>query len=115
MINSKSTLAVCNWFKREIREYEVYVTDYNSVLRYKCRGNTLKLGWRSIFVGKDVGCRVCGLGEVRQMSGMEKVPICELLLFGVKGEVVRDKYIRYIGRLCRKREEILKLHDDQRA
>ena len=47
------------------------------------------------------------------MSGMEEVPICELLLFGVMGEEVRDKYRGYIGRLWRKREEILKLHEDQ--
>ena len=47
----------------------------------------------------------CGsLGEVRRMSGMEGVPICELLLFGVRGEEVRDEHRGYIGRLWRKRE-----------
>ena len=76
-----------------------------------------------------LGCRVCGLvevetlehfflecdglGEVRRMSGMEGVPIGELLLFGVRGEEVRDKHRGYIGRLWRKREEVLKLHEDQ--
>ena len=69
----------------------------------------------------DVGCRVCGLaevetvehfllecsglGEVRQMSGMEEVPISELLLFGVRGEDVRDKYRGYIGRFWRKEKK----------
>ena len=54
-----------------------------------------------------------GLGEVREMSGMEEELICELLQFGVRGEEVRDKRRRYIGRLWSKREEILKLHEDQ--
>ena len=56
----------------------------------------------------EVGCRVCGLtevetmehfllecgglAEVRRVSGMEGAPICELLLFGVRGEEVRDKH-----------------------
>ena len=128
---SKTTLAVYNQFKREISEEEIYVNDYNSVLLYKCRSNTVKFGWRSRFGGGDVGCWVCGLaevetvehfllecsglGELRQVTGMEEVPICELLLFGVRREEVRNKYRGYIGRLWRKREEILKLHEDQPA
>ena len=42
------------------------------------------------------------------------MPICELVLFRVRGEEVRDKHRGYIGRLWRKREEVLKLHEDQR-
>ena len=88
----------------------------------------MKLGWSSRFVGGEVGCWVCGLAEeetvehfllecgglaeVQWVSGMEGVPICELLLFGVRGEEVRDKHRGYIGRLWRKREEVLKLHED---
>ena len=49
------------------------------------------------------------------MSGMEGVPICELLLFGVRGEEVKDKHRGYIGRLFRKREEVPKLREDQPA
>ena len=91
----------------------------------------MKLGWRSRFVGGEVGCWVCGLAEVetvehfllgcgglaevQRVSGMEGVPICELLLFGVRGEEVRDKHIGYIGRLRRKREEVLKLHEDHQT
>ena len=56
-----------------------------------------------------------GQGELQEMSGMEEVPICELLLFGVRREKAGDKYRRYIGRLWTKREEILKLHEDQPA
>ena len=93
---SKIKLAVYNWFKKEISEEEIYVNDYNSVLLYRCRSNTLKLGWRSRFMGGDVGCQVCGLAEVetvehfllecsglrevQRTSGMEGVPISELLL-----------------------------------
>ena len=78
-----------------------------------------------------MGCRECGLaevetmehfhlecgglGEVRRVSGMEGVPICELLLYEVRGEEVRDKHGEYIGRLWRKREEGLKLHEDHPA
>ena len=74
-----------------------------------------------------MGCRMCGLAEVetvehfllecggleeaRRVIGMEGVPICELLLFGVRVEEVRDMHRGYIGRLWRKREEVLKLHD----
>ena len=61
---SKTTLAVYNQFKKEISEEEIYINDYNSVLLYRCRSNTLKFEWRSRFVGEDVGFWVCGLAEV---------------------------------------------------
>ena len=59
---SKTMLAVYNRFKKEISE--IYINDYNSVLLYRCKSNTLKLEWRSRFVGGDVGFCVCGLAEV---------------------------------------------------
>ena len=60
---SKTALAVYTRFKKEISEEEIYVNEYNSVLLYRCRSNMLKLGWRSRFVGGDVGCLMCGLAE----------------------------------------------------
>ena len=98
---SKTTCAVYSQFKRGISEEEIYENNYNSVLLYKFRSNTPKLDWRNRFVGGDEGCWVCetaemeimeyffqecgGLREVWEMSGIEEVPICELLLFGVRG------------------------------
>ena len=121
---SKTILAVYSRFKKEISEKEIYVNDYNSVLLYRCRSNTytLKLGWRSRFVGGLVEVETVehfllecgGLAEMRRVTGMEGVPICELLLFGVRREV-RDKHRGYIGRLLRKREEVLKLHEEHKT
>ena len=51
---SKTTLAVYNQHKREIGDEKVYVTDYGSVLLYRCRSNTLRLDWRTGFAGGGV-------------------------------------------------------------
>ena len=110
---SKTTLAVYNQFKKEIIDEEIYINDHNSVLLYRCRSNTLKLGWRNRFVGGDVGCLVCGsaepetvehflqecdgLREVRELNGVEAATVGDLLLFGVREEERVDKYRRCIA------------------
>ena len=125
----KTTLAVYNQFKKEICDEEIYINDHNSVLLYRCRSNTLKLGWRNRFVGGDVGCRVCGsaepetvehfllecdgLGEVRELSGVEATTVGDLLLFGGRGEERVDEYRRYIGRLWSRRAAVLKQREEQ--
>ena len=124
MKSTATTLALHSQFWKEIIEKEISVINYNFVLLYKCRSNALKLDWRNRFVGGDARCRVCGtakvetmehfllecggLREVQEMSSMGEVPICELLLFGVRREENMDKYRRYIGRLWSKRKEIHK-------
>ena len=80
-------------------------------------------------MGGDVGCRVCGsaepetvehfllecdgLGEVRELSGVEATTVGDLLLFGGRGEERVDEYRRYIGRLWSRRAAVLKQREEQ--
>ena len=58
----KSSISVYNECKSEIRDEGLYENDWGSVLLYRCRSNSLKLGWRERFVNGNVNCVACNLG-----------------------------------------------------
>ena len=122
-MNSKSTLRMYATYKEKIGEMEIYDNSYDSILMYRARTNTLKLGWRNRFEGGNVTCGLCGgeetlehfllecsrLREFREEGGFEeKQGIEGLLLFGRGGDdrVVRNR--RLIGKLWRCREGMLR-------
>ena len=101
----------------------MYENDFNSVLLYRCRSNTLKLKWRNRFAMKDEKCDLCGgfevetlehflldcvsLGEVRRRRGMQGIPVEEVLLFEVwDGRCISD-FRNYIGELWNWRKELM--------
>jgi hypothetical protein len=84
----------------------MYDNRYWSVLMFRSRTNTLKLGWRNRFVGGNVQCPLCGaeeetlqhfLKECERLRGVrinqqieEDTPLEEILLF----KKVNDRSIR---------------------
>ena len=99
----------------------IYDNSWDSVIMFRCRSNTLKLGWRARFVGGNVGCVLCGgeeetlrhflveceeLGEVRGRCGMEGVlDVGEVLLFRESGREKVRKCLRFVES-CGGREDV---------
>ena len=65
---SKTTLELYSRCKKKIGEEQIYENDFNSVLLYRCRSNTLKLKWRNRFAGGDERCDLCGGSEVETLE-----------------------------------------------
>ena len=65
---SKTTLELYSRCKKKIGEEQIYENDFNSVLLYRCRSNTLKLKWRNRFAGGDEICDLCGGSEVETLE-----------------------------------------------
>ena len=49
--------------KREFGDEGIYENGWGSVLLFRCRTNTLMLGWRARFQNGDVSCVLCGADE----------------------------------------------------
>ena len=93
--------------KNGIGGCDFYDNRWESVLLFRARSNTLRLGWRERFVGGGVGCVMCGAEEenlehflvrcerlrgLRERYGVESVG--DALGFGgIEIEVVK-RYIR---------------------
>lgn len=62
-LQSRVTLQLFRSCKKEIREEKFYDNTFGSVLLFRARSNSLKLGWRGRFEGKEVRCKLCGAEE----------------------------------------------------
>ena len=62
-LDSKSSLAIYKQFKNNIKEKKIYTNDYQSIVLFRCRSNTIKLNWRRIFEGGDTTCALCNEEE----------------------------------------------------
>lgn len=62
-LSAKSTLEIYSRHKKEIKEETFYDNTEKSVLLFKARSNTLKLGWRNKYEGGNIICKLCGDGE----------------------------------------------------
>ena len=66
-LEAKSSLKIYAMMKLEIREEEIYDNQFDSVLLYKARSNTLQLENRKRFSGGDIACKLCG-SEVEDLA-----------------------------------------------
>ena len=121
---SKTTLELYSRCKKKIGEEQIYENEFNSVLVYRCRSNTLKLKWRNRFAGGDERCdlyvedlrwrrwstscltvslwrRCGGRGECRESLWRR----CCCLRWG-DGRCIGDLR-NYIGELWRRRKQLM--------
>ena len=62
-LNSKSTLSIYKQFKTGLSEEKFYDNTFGSIILFRARANSLKLGWRNRFQGRGVQCHMCGEAE----------------------------------------------------
>jgi len=62
-LQGKSSLVVYGRYKYDIKQEEFYENTIESSLLFKARTNTLKLGWRASFEGKETDCKLCSGGK----------------------------------------------------
>ena len=95
-LRDKSSIVLYKTFKLAIKEEKVYTNDFESVILFKIRSNTLKLNWRKRFEDGNTLCPLClsqeetllhflvechVLDPVRRELGIENLSLEELLLF----------------------------------
>ena len=127
-VEAKQTLTVYR-LKDRICEESFYDNTVASSLMFKCRTNSLRLGWRNRFSGGSVECGMCGEGEetlehfliecrqlqlVRDRFGSgERLELGKILLFDrvTKEEIVQ--YKRLVLELWRERGRLMVLVQDE--
>ena len=92
------------FFNLVIRKWthSIYTNDYQSIVLFRCRSNTIKLNWRRIFEGGDTTCLLCNeeeetlehfllkcktLHTVREQLNIKHLNIEQLLLFAQEGNM----------------------------
>ena len=107
-LNERSTLRLYRERKNEIKEEIFYGNSFHSVLLFKARSNSLKLGWRERFEGVHVNCKLCGAHEetlvqchtlryMRDEYEITGVTIQNILGFGKDGDI--EKYKTYLDKI----------------
>ena len=117
-MENKTTLDIYYRNKMEIAEENFYFNTTESVILFKARTNTLKLGWRNRFEKGNVDCKLCGAGEetlthflkectglqkLRHDYGMDRYEIEEILLF--KGKICPDLSKSYLNAIWKERKK----------
>ena len=68
-LESKTTVKLYAENKQKIQgEEKLYSNDFRSILLFRCRSNTLKLGWRNEYEGGDTRCKICDEPEVETLE-----------------------------------------------
>ena len=111
--------------KQQMEEEKFYDNSFSSVLLFRCRSNTLKLGWRLEKEGGSPDCKLCGeeretlthfFMECPSLQGIREANLevsslrmDQILLF--KSEQTRKvkpwMNMRYIEKLWSKRKELM--------
>ena len=89
---------------------ETYDNSWGSVLLFRVRSNTLRLGWRARYWGGEVGCMMCGAEEETLKHFLLECPELEGFRgrFGVRTmEGVMSFGKSDTGEICRFLEEVL--------
>jgi hypothetical protein len=123
-LHSRSTLDLYREHKQQIGEESMYDNRYRSVLMYRSRSNSLKLGWRNRFLGGDVICELCGaevetlqhflkvcerLQRVRERHQVdESTTLADILLFQGKSHENVKRFMSYVEEMWRARSGILR-------
>jgi hypothetical protein len=122
---SKSTLQLYRDHKHQIAEEKMYDNRYRSVLLYRCRTNTLKLGWRNRFTGGEVMCGLCReevetlehfIKKCGRLQGVrvrhqieETTPLHNILLFGAMSDDCVRRFGTFVEDLWQTRGGIMKI------
>ena len=99
----------------------LYTNDYRSVLLFRCRSNTLNLGWRNRFTEGQVECvrcreeetmehflQTCGeYSAIRRKHDMEEKTLSDILAFNHKDDVEVEKRKAYIEEIWRTRRKMI--------
>ena len=120
-VEAKSTLTLYRW-KEKICEENFYNNSRASSLMFKCRSNSLQLGWRNRFRGGNVECNMCGGGvetlehfllECERLEGVrerfgtgEVLDLKKLLLFDKATKDETAQYMRLVLELWMERERL---------
>ena len=98
-VDSMSSLSLYKT-KMKMQEEDIYDNSFKSVLMYRCRSNTIKLGWRIGLEGGESRCRMC---REENEDIVHFIKVCPGL------ETVRQKHLNIS---VRSPEEILLLKRD---
>ena len=108
-----TTLQFYREHKTSMREEHFYDNTWQSILLFRSRSNSLKLGWRNSYFGGDTHCKLCTSGEVetlfhsfiqcnfynelRMEFGMNEKCLADILMFSGECDVnVCKKYIEAV-------------------
>ena len=98
-VDSMSSLSLYKT-KMKMQEEDIYDNSFKSVLMYRCRSNTIKLGWRIGLEGGESRCRMC---REENEDIVHFIKVCPGL------ETIRQKHLNIS---VRSPEEILLLKRD---
>ena len=63
-----STLSLYRQFKNTIKQELFYCNDWDSILLFRARSNSLNLNWRKGYLGGSTLCQVCGAQEEENLQ-----------------------------------------------